>query len=184
MVRIYYFRMFIFTILGILFFNNFIIIWSFDSYFFINFNSAKQKKKFKEEYLIKVKPIIKRLFYYIFIDLEHLVKFPHNGVQIHNYSDFLNQSDKLIINSDYLKDPLNHIDYNILFLRYKNKLIDFVSMNSNNLPHNLVLNITEIVERIDSLALWLKLNKDNKRILKNIIKIFKHMKIIDNKIKY
>ncbi|MDA3836358.1 MAG: hypothetical protein PF542_01935 [Nanoarchaeota archaeon] len=148
---------------------------------FINYNSSRQKKKFKKKYLIKFSPILKRLFTYIYIDLEHLVNFSERGIRANNYEDIFEKIDKLVLNDEYLDYYKKKIDSNKLFIGYKTKLVDLTSLNVNHLSHNLILNISEIIERLNSLALYIEL-KDDERTLKNIKAIFKHLKIIDKEI--
>jgi hypothetical protein len=145
---------------------------------FVNFSNSKQKIDSKKSYLNLIFPVLQRLLSYIFIDLTHLVNFPKRGIKTKTYIDILRNRDSLVLNDEYLAYYKNNINNDELFLGFRDRLVDFTSINSIYLSPEFLIALTKIVERLHSLALYIKLN-DDKRVLKNIKAIFLHLQQID-----
>ena len=164
------------------------LIGVFIAVFFINFSAGRSKQRFRKEYLIKLSPILKRNFYYLYIDLKRLVYFEENHPYLKSgrksYKLFLENSKDLQLKKENIQYFCEgKTDYKWLFNTYRDRFFMVIAMNSNSLPPNLALNISEIVERLDSLVLQITLVKggllNEGLILKNIKAIFKHFRIID-----
>lgn len=143
--------------------------------YFINYRITIDKQKFKKLYISKFSPILKRIFMYMYISLKHVINFEKGGISSEDYKTVLNRHNELVLD----KKGLNRFELDKVFESYKENLIHQTSINSRFLPENLVLNISEIIERLDSFILQIRLN-DNELILKNIKAIFKHLKVIDD----
>ena len=159
------------------------LIGVFVAVFFINYLTSKNKQNFRKRYLIKVAPILKRNLTLLYIDLGKLVNIKgktctYFGRKKENYKSFLENTENFTLNEEKLEWYYAKLNYEWLFDTYRDRLFRFVSINSHFLPPNLVLNISEIIERLDSLVLQMKL-KNSDLVLKNTKAIFGHFNIID-----
>lgn len=146
--------------------------------YFINYRVSNNQKKHKEEYLHHLYPVLRRLFLYLFIDLSKIVTLNGKRFTSSNYKEALENSNRLVLEEERLEWFKTSINYKYLFGTYQRMLINQTTIHSNFLPENLTLNISEIIERVDSLMLQMKL-EDRPLVLKNIAAIFRNMYLID-----